>query len=632
MANRSVLDIILNLQKRGTGATEAERELSGLERTAQGLATVLTAAAVVAAGKMAFELAELGAQAERTETAFVNLSGGTTQAAANLEAMMRATRGAVSETEAMLGANRLMSMGLADSAESLEKNATLAIRLGTAFGRDAQQSIEEWGLLLANLSVQRLDTFGISSGRVRERMAELAEMFPEMSREARFQTATFEQAEIAMARLGDGTADTALQFERLRAQSTDLKTAMGVGLSEGIGQASGAAASFLSVLTDLQTAYTGARREQGGLIQGIGVLVPGFRSLITAVQAVGDVFLETGTGTNAWLRNMNRASDSADGLSGGVRDVSANVRDLNAFLRESSGGMEDFADSAGMSLSAIAALRESMAGAVGAELADYREAQRGLAGELGAAQRELNLLTAAAGEELDPAAAAEYAEQIAEVKGRIGDTRGEMAALEQDTDLAIKKMIFGMMEARLAVDGWTQAEIELATATAESMGLIDRETANAARAMDAALAGFADSAGVEGTVAAIDDITNRLLGIPRDIPVNITIQGMEQLMSIPGMTPQEARGIMRGEEIPQFQTGTLSARGGLAVVGEAGPELVRLSPGSRVFSTNETRQMFDQRQFNRGGDTIVVQDQGAMAVWLERRRQEQTEAAVAGGM
>ena len=45
--------------------------------------------------------------------------------------------------------------------------------------------------------------------------------------------------------------------------------------------------------------------------------------------------------------------------------------------------------------------------------------------------------------------------------------------------------------------------------------------------------------------------------------------------------------------------GNSSWRGGLTWVGEAGPELVDLSPGSRVYSAQDSR--------NLGGDTIIVQ-------------------------
>ena len=54
------------------------------------------------------------------------------------------------------------------------------------------------------------------------------------------------------------------------------------------------------------------------------------------------------------------------------------------------------------------------------------------------------------------------------------------------------------------------------------------------------------------------------------------------------------------EQITPYASGTRFHGGGLALVGEYGPELTELPTGSRVYNTNETRQIF-----NRGTTTIV---------------------------
>jgi len=60
-------------------------------------------------------------------------------------------------------------------------------------------------------------------------------------------------------------------------------------------------------------------------------------------------------------------------------------------------------------------------------------------------------------------------------------------------------------------------------------------------------------------------------------------------------------GKILGRKVPQFSTGGIS-RGGLALVGERGPELVRLPSGARVHSNAESRRM--------GGGTINVHVNG----------------------
>jgi len=56
-----------------------------------------------------------------------------------------------------------------------------------------------------------------------------------------------------------------------------------------------------------------------------------------------------------------------------------------------------------------------------------------------------------------------------------------------------------------------------------------------------------------------------------------------------GDAPQTGGGF--DEPIPALASGTTSHRGGVAMVGEAGRELVRLPKGSRIFSNYQTEQM-----------------------------------------
>lgn len=62
-------------------------------------------------------------------------------------------------------------------------------------------------------------------------------------------------------------------------------------------------------------------------------------------------------------------------------------------------------------------------------------------------------------------------------------------------------------------------------------------------------------------------------------------------------------------QVSKFATGTLNAPGGLAMVGERGPEMVELPRGSRVFNNSETRQMTE-----RGGGTQI--DVGGINITL----------------
>jgi hypothetical protein len=65
-------------------------------------------------------------------------------------------------------------------------------------------------------------------------------------------------------------------------------------------------------------------------------------------------------------------------------------------------------------------------------------------------------------------------------------------------------------------------------------------------------------------------------------------------------------GTMRAanSKVPQYATGTRSARGGLALVGENGPELVNLRGGERIYNNSQTRGLLGGSNISIGQITI----------------------------
>ncbi len=215
----------------GNQADDVSGDMDGLSSVIDVAMVAAVAKGALELGKMTFELAQVGAQSLRTKSAFEAISGSTQQASANLEAMERATRGALTEQQAMESANQLMSMGLANNADELENVTEMAVRLGAAMGRTASESISEFSLLLSNQSIPRLDTFGISAGKVRARILELQAATPGLSREMAFMTAVNEQGATSLERLGPALDDDALAFERVAATVDNLTTAFAEELS-----------------------------------------------------------------------------------------------------------------------------------------------------------------------------------------------------------------------------------------------------------------------------------------------------------------------------------------------------------------------------------------------------------------
>ena len=56
--------------------------------------------------------------------------------------------------------------------------------------------------------------------------------------------------------------------------------------------------------------------------------------------------------------------------------------------------------------------------------------------------------------------------------------------------------------------------------------------------------------------------------------------------------------------MPRYATGTRSAKGGLALVGENGPELINLRGGERIYTNGQTRRMMSGETISIG--TIVI--------------------------
>jgi hypothetical protein len=231
----SRLDILLNFIKKGKGDKEAVAGLKGLDKaqdkaadSAKNFTNFLGGAGIALAAfakavEITVELTKLDTQVQRANVALIAFAGGADEAEAALEGVERAAGGTLDKLSATQNAARLFSMGLASNAEEAEKLTRIAITLGAAMGTGPQQAFEDFTLLLANQSIQRLDTFGISSGKVRERIGELTTGVGALDRETAFMTATLEDAERKLAELDAAGFDASNSLEQLEATLSNLK-------------------------------------------------------------------------------------------------------------------------------------------------------------------------------------------------------------------------------------------------------------------------------------------------------------------------------------------------------------------------------------------------------------------------
>ena len=174
----------------------------------------------------------------------------------------------------------------------------------------------------------------------------------------------------------------------------------------------------------------------------------------------------------------------------------------------------------------MSALEETIGGPVGAENEKYAAAQADIRAKID------ETTSALAQAEIEFGIASDEASAH---RGKLGELRGEVTDLAAAHREAMNQIVFDMLTARLAADGWSQAEADLALEVAKDMGLIDADTAAAARAMNAALSDFATGEGQAETRATITAIAGELAAIPRDISIRIRItEELSQAQTAPG--------------------------------------------------------------------------------------------------
>ena len=176
-------------QKRAT--SNSRGFVSGINNAHDAVSAFMGAAVIQQSFQFAKALHEDGEAARRANITFREMAGGVEEANSALANMRSQTGNAVADVALMQGANQLLVTGLADSTDQAGNFVDMAIRLSTAMGVDAADGIENFNSALLNMSYARLDTLGIASSRVRERVQELVDVGYET--EQAFQMAVLEE-------------------------------------------------------------------------------------------------------------------------------------------------------------------------------------------------------------------------------------------------------------------------------------------------------------------------------------------------------------------------------------------------------------------------------------------------------
>ncbi len=203
----------------------------GLDMLGVAATGMVAAIGVREIAQAAVQLHDLGTASIRAREQLDNLTNG--NAPEYINQVKAALRGTVTEMEAATISSNLYGLGLAKSAEEAAELARVSAILGGTFRNlGAAEAAQEFSLLLSNMSLLRLDSFGISSARVKQRMDELQASTANMTKEEAFYVATMEEATRKAEALESVLEDQRSQVELLKVEWQEAKTAVGEYLAE----------------------------------------------------------------------------------------------------------------------------------------------------------------------------------------------------------------------------------------------------------------------------------------------------------------------------------------------------------------------------------------------------------------
>jgi hypothetical protein len=565
--------------------------------------------------QLAGELLNLGIEAETATNRFVKFAGSQERADELLSSFNEGASGAVDSMTAMSKSTKLLSLGLVENGDEMEQVARMAINLGDQT-MDAGSRIDDFGALLANQSIPRLDNFGISSGRVRQRIKELQESGQAISRDQAFKMAVMEEGAKAIERLGDTSELTSVKLDRAKAAVQDLKIDTGSAMLE-LAQNIDIFGLTLDTLPERIRGITDVLAVGGQALQLYGMLT----------QEVDGNILTLGA---AW----DTVQIKAAAASGAFGDATLETQRYKNALDDINPEVERYAVS----------------------LASTKDAQDAATASAAAMQLEIAIAAATAGDNSveafnsyqmalestrlaeESAATAAIAERDALVESKMAAEEAAIAqlslatSLKDVTDASVAQAAIGALKEELEEGNLTfedfqtavsEVQVAFGLATPESqalatnISLLTEKVADGtlkAEDLDVALAAMAEQARSGSIVAG--DLSVAIAALPSSKTIDIIINTINRGA---GREELERRGGLPGINIPgpgvedfdpldRGQLGTSFARGGVMLVGEEGPELINIPPGASVSPTSSITQNFNMTVNTRATQPTVIQD------------------------
>lgn len=214
---------------RSTAASDPAASLASMRALTAAAASFAGAITAAGVARTVVELTDLGTEARRAGAAFEFISGGAAQAAANLEAIKRASQGTLTTLDAQRIATSALNLGLAQNATELERVTTISrgIVAVSPVINDMQSAFSELSLTLANMSWRRLDQLGLSVEEVRAKYDALRESNASLSDQAAFSQAVLDTAEQKFGALAKSADFAATGLERIRNKWAEARAEVG---------------------------------------------------------------------------------------------------------------------------------------------------------------------------------------------------------------------------------------------------------------------------------------------------------------------------------------------------------------------------------------------------------------------
>lgn len=298
MATKNLIEIIIDATDK---ASPKLHGLTGaLNTLAKGAAVIGGAFAVAKIANMAIEAVKTAASVDQLRNTFNNLANSIgVNSDAMLNQLRTATSGMVADQGLFVASNKFVAMGLAKTAEEAATLTQMATQLGMAMGRDATEAAEDFAMMLANQSILRLDNFGISSGKVRERIEELMAANKNLTREQAFLNAVMEFGKQTMDKVGDQSKTTAGTMAQLSTSLENLKVDMASQLLPVIQK-------FIQTLIPLISSVAPTLIRLMDMIGGILAtsLLPAFEALVAGLMPVLEALLPVITESFALIADV----------------------------------------------------------------------------------------------------------------------------------------------------------------------------------------------------------------------------------------------------------------------------------------------------------------------------------------